>query len=106
MNDMPPPPNSEFVVTDTQNKSNDNEKVELTLYYFKQCPFCQKVLAALDSMNKTLPMKNVRENQSFKQELLDIAGKTQVPCLVINGVAMHESMDIIEWLKEHEDLLD
>lgn len=28
-----------------------------------------------------------------------IGGKTQVPCLVIDGKPLYESLDIIEWLK-------
>ncbi len=37
-----------------------------------------------------------------RQALLDVGGKTQVPCLVIDGKALYESNDIIEWLKENQ----
>ena len=46
-------------------------------------------------------MKNTRENPAFLEELVKIGGKSQVPCLVIDGRALYESDDIIEWLKEN-----
>ena len=46
-----------------------------------------------------VPLKNVLERSEFREELLNIGGKTQVPCLVIDGQALFESDDIIQWLK-------
>ena len=34
-------------------------------------------------------------------ELIQIGGKTQVPCLIIDGQALYESDDIIDWLKKN-----
>ena len=53
-----------------------------TLYYKKQCPFCQKVLRFMD-----------------QNDLVRIGGKKQVPCLVINGKPLYESDDIIAYLR-------
>ncbi len=47
----------------------------------------------------TIPMKDTHENPAYRQELIKIGGKPQVPCLVINGKALYESNAIIEWLK-------
>jgi len=44
-------------------------------------------------------MKNIHEDTGAKEELIRIGGKGQVPCLVIDGKALYESDDIIEWFK-------
>ncbi len=33
--------------------------------------------------------------------LVSIGGKRQVPCLFIEEKPLNESMDVIQWLKEH-----
>ena len=47
----------------------------------------------------TIPMKDAHENPAYRQELIKIGGKPQVPCLMIDGKALYDSNDIIEWLK-------
>lgn len=74
---------------------------QLTLYYFPECPYCQKVLAYLQQSGKSVPMKNLRAEPQYREELKKIGGKTQVPCLVIDGKALYESDDIIEWFKKN-----
>ena len=71
----------------------------LTLYYMDSCPYCNKVLNYMKQSGISLPMKNVKENPLFHQELMKMGGKGQVPCLVIDGKALYESDDIIQWLK-------
>jgi len=73
----------------------------LTLYHFNGCPYCQRVRDYLAKENITVPMKDTHANASFKEELFKIGGKTQVPCLVIDGKAMYESLDIIEWFRKN-----
>ena len=72
---------------------------QLTLYMTEWCPYCQKVLRFMEQNNITLPLKNTSTDPANRQELLKIGGKTQVPCLVIDGKALYESDDIIEWLE-------
>lgn len=45
-------------------------------------------------------LKNRDENSRIRQELIDIGGKPQVPCLVIDDKAIYESDDIIQWFKK------
>ncbi len=71
----------------------------LTLYYKDTCPYCQKVLRFMQQNNISLPLKSTQSDPNNRQELLKIGGKTQVPCLVIDGTALYESDDIIQWLK-------
>jgi len=74
---------------------------ELILYYMPSCPFCQKVLSYMKKNDIEIPLKDTYSNRSYSQELLKIGGKTQVPCLVIDGKALYESDDIIAWFKDN-----
>lgn len=73
----------------------------LTLYFMPTCPYCQKVFRYLDSRGITVPKKDTISNPDNKKELLSIGGKTQVPCLVIDGKALYESDDIIKWFEKN-----
>ena len=57
----------------------------MVLYYKPTCPFCQKVLAFMEEEDIALPMRNTLE-PGVKDDLARIAGKVQVPCLVVDGV--------------------
>ncbi|OGX27106.1 MAG: glutaredoxin [Omnitrophica WOR_2 bacterium RIFCSPHIGHO2_01_FULL_48_9] len=74
---------------------------QLTFYYMDGCPYCQKVLRFMQQNIITLALKNTLSDPKNRQELLKIGGKTQVPCLVIDGKALYESDDIIQWLKRN-----
>ena len=65
------------------------------------CPYCQRVRDYLGKKGITVPMKDTLENPAFLDELIKIGGKAQVPCLVIDGKALYESLDIIEWFKKN-----
>ncbi|MGE4170248.1 MAG: glutaredoxin family protein [Candidatus Margulisiibacteriota bacterium] len=73
----------------------------LVLYHFESCPFCQRVRRYIAEQGYSIPMRDILEDAEAKKELLRIGGKTQVPCLVIDGKALYESRDIIAWLEEH-----
>lgn len=74
---------------------------QLTLYQSEGCPYCQRVRSYLDQAAITVPMKDTGADPTFRQELIKIGGKPQVPCLVIDGQALYESLDIIEWFKKN-----
>ncbi len=74
---------------------------DLILYYMPTCPFCQKVITFMKKNDIEVAMKDTLANPEFRQELLRIGGKTQVPCLVIDAKALYESDDIILWFKEN-----
>lgn len=78
-----------------------NQKHSLTLFYFDECPFCQKVLSYMEEHNIVISMKNIKKVPAFQAELIEKGGKKQVPCLLINGRALYESSDIISWMEEH-----
>ena len=70
---------------------------ELVLYYQPTCGYCFKVLNFMKKNDISIPLKNTSD-YSIRQELIDIGGKGQVPCLLIDGKAMYESDDIIDYL--------
>ena len=81
--------------------SNKKNNPQLDLYYFDECPFCQRVLNYLKENPKKVTLKNINTTPAYKDELIQIGGKSQVPCLVIGTTPMYESLDIIKWLEEN-----
>jgi glutaredoxin 3 len=77
------------------------EKNTIVLYIRPSCPYCISVLRALDSLDKKIPLKNISSHPEFAKELLQIGGRGQVPCMVINGKALYESREIIKWLQNN-----
>ena len=75
--------------------------MSLILYHFEACPYCAKVRAAVKELGVDLEMRDTREEDKCRDELLELTGRTQVPCLVIDGKPMHESDDIVDWLREN-----
>ena len=73
---------------------------QYTLYQFPECPFCQLVLRELDKLKIEIPIKNTRTDPVARQELIDLTGRTQVPCLVIDGEPLLESSDIVNYLRQ------
>lgn len=76
---------------------------DFELYFKPDCPYCLKVLNFL-SENKIIkfPSYNIEDKTcgaENKRKLEEIGGKVQVPCMVIDGKAMYESDDIIEYAK-------
>ena len=72
---------------------------DLTLYFKKFCPYCQKVLSFMDENNINMNTRDTLQPGN-QNDLIKIGGKKQVPCLVHDGKALYESDDIITYLKE------
>ena len=76
--------------------------MNLKLYMFSECPYCQKVLREIEASGRTdVELHNIHENEGDREELIRVGGKQQVPCLFIDGKPMYESGDIVMWLQEH-----
>lgn len=73
---------------------------KLILYIGGSCPYCAKVIAYLQHSTLEVEIKDVWANDIANQEMLALTDRTQVPCLRIGDSIMHESLDIIEKLKE------
>lgn len=76
------------------------DDLSLTLYYKPTCPFCLKVIAYMDRHHIVTPLEDVSDPEQ-RQELISIGGKSQVPCLVIDGKPLYESDAIIKWMREN-----
>ena len=74
---------------------------ELTLYLTAWCPYCVKVKNYLQSRGIELAEKDTSADPAARDELIGLTGKTQVPCLVIDGSPMLESGDIIQWFEDN-----
>lgn len=73
---------------------------ELTLYHYPTCPFCKVVFDCLERLNLEIPMRDLNVDAGAREALIEIGGKGQVPCLIIDGKALYESADIVRWLEE------
>ena len=75
-----------------------SEKLEL--FYYPECPYCQKVLRAIDELGagSAIELKDIHADDDALQTLVNVGGKQQVPCLFIDGTPMYESGDIVNWL--------
>lgn len=74
----------------------------LTLYREIGCPYCAKVLRAVDDLGIHIEEKNIAD-EGVVEELISLGGKRQVPFLVDSerGVSMYESGDIIAYFEKH-----
>lgn len=79
--------------------------MDLVLYMFDTCPYCQRVIDEIKSQKRTdIDFKNIQQNEENRNRLIEIGGKSQVPCLVIEGKPLYESADIIEWLRSNPQI--
>ena len=81
------------------------KKNVLTLYHFDTCPFCARVRDYLDQEGIDIKRVDILLDDGAREKLVQIGGKSQVPCLVIDNKALYESGDILDWLQEHKDTL-
>ena len=76
----------------------------LTLYQFHACPFCVKTRRTLHKLNVPVALRDAKNNDQHRQDLLEHGGKIKVPCLRIedNGQStwLYESKAIIAYLDE------
>lgn len=71
----------------------------LLLYVLEGCPYCQKVIDALEE--KTIEHRKLDVKDSVNMdELLHLGGENQVPFLVDteHNVKMYESEEIIQYI--------
>ncbi len=77
---------------------------KMFLYYFPSCPFCVKVLNAIDELGiDGIELRDKHVEPKYAEELQAATGTTMVPCLRIQREGsdkwMHESDDIVEYLR-------
>lgn len=83
------------------NVPSPDQDRELVLYKYDSCPFCYRVKVSLDRMDVEVELRDVMVEPTYRQELRDKTGRTQVPCLFIDGEPLFESADIVDWLERY-----
>ena len=73
---------------------------KLDLYFHHKCAFSRNVLGAIKNMRLegVVELHDVLADSKEMDALVALAGKKQVPCLVVDGNPMHESKDINRFL--------
>ncbi len=77
----------------------------LSLYGFPQCPYCRRVLAAIDELGLDIPLRNTLIDDAHGDALYEAMGRGTVPVLRIEGEDgkvdwLPESADIVRYLAE------
>ncbi len=77
--------------------------MNLQLFHRWQCPYSAKVRNFIDehSLNDRIEYTEITEVDGAADKLSQLTGKSQVPCLVIDGQPMLESGDIVQWLQQN-----
>ena len=82
----------------------DTETANYSLYQFEACPFCVKVRRTIKRQSLKIELRDAKNNEDHKAELLAGGGRVKVPCLRIdnNGETtwMYESSDIMAFLEK------
>ena len=81
--------------------SPDQER-ELVLYGRRSCPYCVRVYRELERLELTVELRDTSGGSSHRQALIRQTGRSQVPCLFIDGEALFESADIVAWLRAYQ----
>ncbi|MDI9325506.1 MAG: glutathione S-transferase N-terminal domain-containing protein [Alphaproteobacteria bacterium] len=74
------------------------------LYTTRVCPYCEKVKKVIkDEDIKNIEIRDA-SNPTFREELIEKGGKTQVPFLwdIKKEEGIHESDDIIKYLRANK----
>lgn len=74
----------------------------LILYSYAWCPYCVRVLKAIQELKlqDLIEVRDLDSDQAHLRALLKATGGTQAPCLMVDGVPILESLDIIAYLRK------
>ena len=76
----------------------------LSLYQFAACPFCARVRRVIEELNAPVELRDIFENPTYRDELMQARGRTTVPVLRCDAEGrsrwMPESADIIAYLRD------
>lgn len=77
--------------------------MKLELIHKWACPYSARVRDFVEErgLQDRIAYLEVNETEGAKDRLAQLTGKTQVPCLVVDGEPILESRDIIQWLDQN-----
>ena len=86
-----------------QGTSSADGQGTLSLYGYPQCPFCARVLRAIEELDLEIPLQNTMQEASNRQAVVEATGRGTVPVLRIEAADgevrwLPESADIIRYL--------
>lgn len=73
----------------------------LSLYQLPACPFCVKTRRAMKRYGLNIELRNINQQESYREELIREGGKRTVPCLKITN-----ENQSVTWLYESKDIID
>jgi glutaredoxin 3 len=73
----------------------------LLLYKYDSCPFCMRVNRVVEQLGLDVPTADILTDRNNREALVALTGRQTVPCMLIDGVPMHESADIVAWLRKY-----
>ena len=73
----------------------------LQLYHRWLCPYSKRVRDFIDQqkLNDRIEFIEIGEVGGAEAKLGELTGRSQVPCLVVDGKPMLESAEIVQWLQ-------
>jgi glutaredoxin len=76
--------------------------LKLELIHKWTCPYSAQVRDFIEEngLKDRIDFLEVNETEGANDRLSQLTGKTQVPCLLIDGEPQLESRDIIQWLDQ------
>ena len=81
--------------------ADDSKGAEgLVLYGYPSCPFCARVLRAIESLGLEIPLRNTMQDDEARRTLLEAMGRGTVPVLRIE-----DEEGGVEWLPESADIV-
>ncbi len=76
---------------------------DLSLYYYDGCPWCMRVLGALEKLEVRVDLRNILHDTQHARDLVAARGRRTVPVLRIQSDGrdewMPESGDIVAYLE-------
>jgi len=79
----------------------DSDTAHLNLYQLPACPFCVKVRRSLKRDGLNINLRNINQNENYREELIREGGKRTVPCLRIE-----KKNEPVRWLYESSSIVD
>jgi glutaredoxin 2 len=72
----------------------------LALYGYPQCPYCARVLNAIESLGLDIPLRNTMLDGDHRDAIVEAMGRSTVPILRID-----HADGKVDWLPESADIV-
>ncbi len=90
----------ERTMAETEATGGGQETGALTLFGYPTCPYCARVLRAIDELDLDIPLANTMQDAGARGAVLEAMGRGTVPVLRIEG-----DDGAVEWLPESAEII-